>query len=254
MWRLIEMATLLLFLTAASLQAGEKTGGKIGFKPPTVFCLALSPDGKTLALIERKGAIRLWDIAKKEDLRSFPIDMTPESYISTAHFSPDGKRLVIAGRKRLESWDIETGKLHMSFKDHGGEVYAARFSMDGKTLFTGGREITIRVWDADAGKEKFTLKGHGDSVTHLAMPAKGDLLASGAFRGEIKIWNVDAAREIASLDNGGPVYGLAFSSDGTKLVSNIGTAIHLWDVKNRKPLGKFTGAKTQCGPRCVLSG
>ena len=79
--------------------AQPKSKGKPFIEPPTVHCLVLSPDGKTLALAERAGDIRLWSVADRKDVRAFPLGVINGpmgSYISTLAFS----RQEDVGRRR----------------------------------------------------------------------------------------------------------------------------------------------------------
>jgi WD40 repeat protein len=253
-----------------------KIKGKRYIEPPTVHVLALSPDGKTLALAERTGSIRLWSVVDRKDIRAFPIGVyngPRGSYISALAFAPDGQSLAVAGSGRLEIWDIETGKLRMSFRndvkdtvnklvrgDDGvysqitetvvrpDDVACAAFSKDGKTLFSSGKENVIRLWDAATGKEKAQLAGHRTAATHLSLSADGKVLASGTFHGEIKVWDVATQLEIASFANGRSIYGLALSADGKKLLSSSGSGANMWDVARKTLLGKLIGARGNVGP------
>jgi WD40 repeat protein len=252
-----------------------KGKGKPYIEPPTVHVLTLSPDGKTLALAERTGSIRLWSVVDRKDIRAFPIGVASGptgSYISALAFAPDGKSLAVAGSGRLEVWDIETGKLRMTFKhevkatvnklvlgDDGAfrrvtetvvrpdDVACATFSKDGKTLFSSGKENIIKLWDPVTGKEKAQLAGHGTAATHLSLSADGKVLAAGTFQGEIKAWDLATQKEIASFANGRSIYGLALSADGKKLLSSSGSDANLWDLAKNTPLGKFAGARGNVG-------
>lgn len=271
----MKMASILLpaliCLEFCDLAAAQtKSGGKKPYiEPPVVNCLALSRDGSTLALVERTLIVRLWDVAKSKDIRTFPIGGTRESYVSALAFSPDGKALAVAGTGRLEVWDIETGKLRSAIKnevmttvsrlvkdDDGAfrevreavprpdDVMAVTFSADGKTLFSSGKENVIKLWDPDSGKEKGKLSGHATPATHLALSTDGKVLASGTFHREIKVWDVDRQKEVASFDNGGAsVYGLALSADGKRLLSSSGSDVILWDVAKKEAVGRFKGAR-----------
>src|SRR5262249_59904692 len=96
------------------VSAQPKGQGKPYIEPPAVFCFALSPDGNTLALAERKLTIRLWSVADRKDIRVFPIGGPQDAYISRLAFSPDGKELAVAGSGRLGNWDVESGKVRMT--------------------------------------------------------------------------------------------------------------------------------------------
>ena len=259
----------------ALAEAQTKGKGKPYIEPPAVHCLALSPDGKALALAERAGNIRLWSVADRKNVRAFPIGLINTrtgSYISTLAFSPDGKTLAVAGSGRLELWDVDTGKLCMPFKhqvktvvarlvlgddgafrkveeavDRPDDVSSVTFSADGKTLISSGKENVIKLWDPATGKERAKLAGHATEATHLALSGDGKVLASGTFHGEIKVWDLATQKEIASFANGRSVYGLAISADGAKVLSSSGPDANLWDVANQTALGKFTGARGNVG-------
>jgi WD40 repeat protein len=45
-----------------------------------------------------------------------------------------------------------TGKLIHTLVDHQNEVMSVAISHDGRQLFSGGSDATIRVWDAETGR------------------------------------------------------------------------------------------------------
>src|SRR5262245_53121919 len=265
-------ATLICIAVADPAPAQPKGQDKPYIEPPAVVRLALSPDGKTLALAERKLNVRLWSVADRKEIRVFPIGGPKDGSISTLAFAPDGKTLAVAGTGRMETWDVESGKLRMTFNNPvkgvfrgtvkriiGGpddpravtipdDVRSAVFSVDGKRLFSGGLENVSKVWDTATGKETAKLVGHKSPVTHLALSRDGKALASGTLYREIKIWDAGTLKEVASLDNGVSVYGLALSADGKKLLSTNRVDVTLWDVARKEAIGTFKGVGGGVGP------
>ncbi len=65
-------------------------------------------------------------------------------------------------------------------------------SGDGKRLFSGSADSTIKVWDLESGKETLTLRGHTLEVFSLALSTDGKRLFSGSGDGTIKVWDVEA--------------------------------------------------------------
>jgi WD40 repeat protein len=65
-------------------------------------------------------------------------------------------------------------------------------SADGKRLFSGSWDKTIKVWDLEAGKETLTLRGHTAGINSLALSGDGKRLFSGSGDTTIKVWDLEA--------------------------------------------------------------
>jgi hypothetical protein len=59
-------------------------------------------------------------------------------------------------------------------------VLSLALSSDGKRLFSGSNDQTIKVWDLEKGKEALTLHGHAAEVSSLALSSDGKRLFSGS--------------------------------------------------------------------------
>ena len=46
-------------------------------------------------------------------------------------------------------WDLETGKEALTLRGHTGGVKTLALSADGKRLFSGSSDDTIKVWDLE---------------------------------------------------------------------------------------------------------
>jgi WD40 repeat protein len=108
-------------------------------------CLALSPDGRTLAL-----ANSLWEIATGGGRAGLT---GHTDVVCAVAFSPDGRTLAsgsMDGTVRL--WDLPSGKEVGRFGKwvpmfKGGWVLAVAFSPDGRSLVSGGLNKTAEIWD-----------------------------------------------------------------------------------------------------------
>jgi WD40 repeat protein len=80
--------------------------------------------------------------------------LSHEDGVSSAAFSPDGKRIVTASwDKTARVWDAESGKLiGVPLTGHEGGVSSAAFSPDGKRIVTASSDKTARIWVAESGK------------------------------------------------------------------------------------------------------
>jgi WD40 repeat protein len=135
------------------------------------------------------------------------------------------------------------------------DVSCAKFSADGKKLFSCGKENALIIWDPATGKEAAQLMTRNQNAaaqqstrnsggnTHLSLSGDGKVLASGTFYGEIKTWDLENQKEIAAFDNGESIYALALSADGKRLLSSSRADVILWDVAKKEPIGRFKGVQ-----------
>lgn len=84
-------------------------------------------------------------------------------------FSPDGKRLAVAGGTpglsgELQVWDVEKQQLLHSVKACGDTLYGARWSMDGTRVSFGGPDRVLRAIDAASGEQVLFQMSHEDWV------------------------------------------------------------------------------------------
>jgi WD40 repeat protein len=84
--------------------------------------------------------------------------------VTSVEFSRDGRRVVTAsidGDARI--WDAATGEPLWVLSGHGGTVFDASFSPDGKWVVTGG-PATAGLWLAATGERWYFLSGDGSPV------------------------------------------------------------------------------------------
>ena len=85
--------------------------------------------------------------------------------VTSAAFSPDGKRIVTASNdKTARLWDAATGRQIGALVGHNDAVLCAAFSPDGKRIVTASWDKTARLWDAETGRLIDALIVHGGSV------------------------------------------------------------------------------------------
>ena len=208
------------------------TGRRLAQEKADAHALALTPDGRALAVADRQGWVRFVALTPEQPLGAIAASRLP---IHCLAFSNDGKRLAVGDAGGgLNIWDM---RKRLRTPCHGSlyDVYAAAFSPDGTLLASGGRTIT-KLWDAATGRLLLDLQS-GDYVTGLAFAPDGERLAvssqTGFGPGRAYVWQLENGRGILALHGlSSQVAKVHFSPNGERLAAvghNWQAAI--WEVK-----------------------
>ena len=224
-----------------------------------IWSLAISKDGKNLALGANDGTVKFWDIAAERvvwtlNAHQAPIwamalsphgdflatgsddgqakiwDLKTQEDVQTLAntggvralaFDLDGKKLLMGDRNgTVKVWDVRTGADILKTKGHAGPVAAVAYAPDGKTMASASGDKTIKVWDAVSGQEKLTLRGHDGGAYGIAFSPTGRYLASGGWDRTVRLWDLDSGSQIAKLDgHTQDVWSVDFNPEGTLLAS-----------------------------------
>jgi WD40 repeat protein len=172
-----------------------------------------------------------------------------EGEMISVGLSPDGKTLAaISGRdnpREVRAWDVATGK-ELWRKGLGGMTWSDRlaFSPAGKVLAVSDRE-TVTVRDTRTGEvlRRLEADSHYQGIAALAFAPDGKLLATASVMAEtkdsceVRLWDWAGGHELRRLrGHETPMYALAFSADGRRLLSSAGDAVAVWETVTGKRL------------------
>lgn len=209
---------------------------------------ALSPDGKTAALVpmyqNNDMAVRFFDVGTGRMVREIDND----EQITGLAFAPDGGRIAVCTRQRIELWDAKTGEELRVLS--GGAMYRSMiFSPDGKMLaaLSNNQPGTIHIWEMVSGKERGSIhfgpapapapagrvnarrafmaaqimgNNMGNNILALAFSRDSRLVAASTQDGGLHIWDLRTDRELPPLSGyRGNVLALTFSGDGRELLA-----------------------------------
>jgi WD40 repeat protein/transcriptional regulator with XRE-family HTH domain len=164
----------------------------------SVYCVAFSPDGKTLAAASADNLTRMWDIADRSDPAPLGAPLTgPASYAMSVAFSPDGKTLAVGSAdKTARLWNItdpaRPSLIGTPLTGPASYVWSVAFSRDGKTLAAGVTDGTVWLWNLRHLARPAllaTLTGPGAQVFSVAFGPGGHSLAAGSADGTVRLWD-----------------------------------------------------------------
>jgi WD40 repeat protein len=207
--------------------------------PVDVVPIAFSPDGTLLAAWGRDGAIRLWNIAAKQELVA--VD-TPHEGDRDFAFSPNGNLLAVISRLGVRIYSIPSLQETATFQDPDRGFRSLAFSPDGRLLATGSHN-DVQIWDLAAQEVIAVFKGHTALVTAVRFSPDGACVASASDDSTLKLWEVIGQREVTTFrGHRTVVFDLAYSPDGSFLASaSDDRTVKLWDVASRLERATFRG-------------
>lgn len=208
---------------------------------PTHFPgLALSADGKLLAVYHFSSTIRLWDLDTGKEAQAYGGHQ--ESVTSVA-FSTDGKRLATASQEGILVWDRATGKEMRRVEGVGHFSNRSKVALapDGLTMIQ-ATELGCRRWNTSTGKEL----GHWQmDAGQLALSPDAKVLAAAA-RTTLVLRDTTTGKELHKIEmpNGKGIRCLAFTPDGQRVaVARDGGAsnaeVHVFETSSGKPVVKL---------------
>jgi WD40 repeat protein len=191
---------------------------------PYNVALAFSPDGTRL-LAGESSSLRIWDAAKGTPLHTLLTLGSTSPSTPFVAFSPDGAHaLTSAEWKVLDIWSVETGQGVRTIAPKSGSLVAV--SPDGSRLLSGSWN-DFELWDVATGQRTHsTFEGRSLLVSSVATsPEGGRLLTTDR---KVRLWDAAAVRLERSIDEWPGA--LAFSPDGSRLVSGIYNGLKVFDV------------------------
>jgi WD40 repeat protein/transcriptional regulator with XRE-family HTH domain len=210
----------------------------------SIASMALSPDGRYLAVGSFSGQIRVWRLADRRVLLTW---QGHSRMVWALAFSPDSTMLASGGYDcRVMLWDMQSGngtaeRCLGALAGHERWVRSLAFSADGAVLASAGDDETVRLWDIRARTCLRILRGHSGIIWSIAFSPDSTLLVSGALDETVRIWDVHRGACLNVLrGHTGMVMALAFRPSGEVFVSGDENGhLKLWETASRRCLSSF---------------
>jgi len=213
-------------ITLVDAGSGDRGSHRLKGHSGGAKSLAYSGDGARLASSGASGEIKIWNVARREEICTY---REPKGEISALSLSHDGRFVASAHEPK--------------------EITAARF---GRGPFpTKSIPVDVRVWDSQTRSDRWIMTGHPAGVYRVAFSPDGSLLAS-SDTSTVKIWSMMDGKLVKEF----PVYvsknepfssviwpstGGSFSPKGDHLIVVASEAIQIWNLATGQPVALIQG-------------
>jgi len=190
--------------------------------------VAFTPDSKLVATAGTDGYIWFWDVQNGK--QQFSLDNSEELFSMTT--SPVDTLAFVGAHDKIIVWNTTTKEKITELKQTG-DIVSIAVSSNGKLLATGSSEGSVLLWKVEEGKISQTgnplqLNGFAES---LAFSPDAHWLAGGGSAGFAYLWDVTSAQEMARIPHStNRVTSVAFSPDGTQLLTVSRKVVRIWDI------------------------
>lgn len=216
----------------ADLAAAKALIAKPTTKPVAV---AFTSDSARVAAVLDDGTLTVWAVAS-----GLPVEEMPAGGgAPVISVGPDGtviaSRSVSVNTRAASRWVLE--RTISDRKLFADRVNAVRFSTDGKTLATGGGELSrsgdVSLFEVATGKVVKTFKElHSDTVLCLDFSPDGKRLATGAADKIARVIDIASGKQVNLFEgHTHHVTSIAYRADGRVLVTAGAEGIvNSWDM------------------------
>ncbi len=215
----------------------------VGSPSRKVDSVAMSPNGRLLAIGDGRGQVRLWSLASPSHPNQLATLSGGSGAVYGLSFSPRGTALAAA--------DADGSVQRWSFANPGHLVtapelvapgrpalHAVSYSHDGSTVAAVGRHGAVVVWRAHAGTKPLAKLTAGTRMlAAVTYSPDGRTLAAGGEDGIVHLWTLSSVGTPAApgttLAGDPAVTSLAFSHDGRYLAAGTSnSSSEIWATSN----------------------
>ncbi len=213
--------------------------------------VSISADGKRIAFGTRYQQQEgqtfgyVFDFDKNDFIAEVKVLQT--QYVQSV-LSADGKRLATFGQYYVRNneenvapyvqvWDVDTKKELAKLKTGSAQVMAAKFSPDGKTVYTGGQGGPIESWDVATGQRRLQYITRSNVGQRIFISDDGQRLAASANDGSgaVQVWEADTGKRLGvGFAPTNTVDSVALPKDGPAVAFGVYyNTLQIWTIPGK---------------------
>ncbi|MDH6356411.1 serine/threonine-protein kinase [Parabacteroides sp. PF5-9] len=194
-----------LLLAGSLLQLMDITTGEIKDYGLDPVCIDFSPDHRMIAAdtfnLDDNSILNVWD-ASNGKYRMKSRQQTEEGGISSLHFSPDGKYILVSNymfQPALYLVDVSTGEIVREFTTDK-KIHYSCFSPDGQYLLAyNEKDDKISLWHIDNQSPIRQMKGYTGELYFACFSPDGKCIIAGSKDATVRVWDCQSGLCINSL-------------------------------------------------------
>jgi len=208
--------------------------------------MAFSFDG-TLLAGSSGWKVGIWKTTEDSQVREIRLQPKDGPIVAMQFSADNGVMFGGTMDGKLRKWEVVSGNELQGFdavprsgppRKFRPMVYAVCFSHDGRVFADGFQPGEIDMWELSSGRQVGQIQTNLGEIRALVFSRDDSHLAVGNSRGTILVWNLRNHQDPEVLESPereeekGWIYWLAFTHDGTRLVSSgFHPGVALWDVE-----------------------
>jgi WD40 repeat protein len=205
-----------------------------------VWCVAISPDAKILAVGGQDRVLQLFDVESWQNLDEV---IAHRDWVRTAAFSPtDGVLASGSGDRRVRLWSADERLRRLETLQAGAaRVRSVAFSGDGQRVAAGCEDGIVRVWNRATFQPPTELDSGVDWVRAVCFGADTQSVVGGCEDGVIRMWNLtNGARATELGRRADAAWSVEFAGDGIAIAGRADGRIELRNLATGRPETTFS--------------
>lgn len=189
--------------------------GSLYQMPGPINEIAISPDGKLMAIVSNNGGCKVINSTTGSEVASL---LSTSNNILAVGWSGDGSRLVTHTGGFAVSWFYTSNwTLERSLTGLSGSVNGIDSTPDGRMILFSASNNLYGYW-TENGTIALNMTRHAEPIREVEVSPDGRYVATGSNDNTVKIIDISSQTVVRTIQASSDVYDIEFSPDGGTIV------------------------------------